>query len=282
MIRHALALAAALLLAACGEPEPDWPESSPALWEVVSPGGERGWLFGTIHALPKEVRWRTPALDDALAQSGVLVVEIAELGDAVKAADAFGRYSGGANLPSLSRRVAPEDRPDLAAFLDRAGMEEDDFATSDTWAAALMLANAARSGESGQSVDRALIGSGGEVVGLESHAAQYELFDALPASEQADLLLALARDTGDEGERIEAWLTGDLAALERLSDGLLRDPELREALQAARNRAWAPRIAQLVESGRRPFVAVGTAHLFGDESLPDLLKAQGYRVHRAR
>jgi uncharacterized protein YbaP (TraB family) len=280
VIPRALALAAALLLAACSEPERDWPEPSPALWVVVSPEGTRGWLFGTIHALPEEVRWRTPALEEALAGSGVLVVEIADLGDAAKAAEAFERYSRGENLPPLSRRVAPRDRADLAAFLDRAGMEDGDFASSDTWAAALLLANAARSRESGQSVDRALIGSGGEVVGLESHAAQYELFDALPAPEQADLLLALARDTGEEDERIEAWLTGDLATLERLSDGLLRDPELREALQAARNRRWAPRIAALVESGRRPFVAVGTAHLFGELSLPALLEAEGYTVRR--
>jgi uncharacterized protein YbaP (TraB family) len=278
--RIAAAMAAALLLAACSEPERDWPEPSPALWEVVSPEGERGWLFGTIHALPDEVRWRTPAIEEALAGSGALVVEIADLGDAAKAAEAFERYSRGENLLPLSRRVAPRDRADLAAFLDRAGMEDGDFAASDTWAAALLLANAARSRESGQSVDRALIGAGGEVVGLESHAAQYELFDALPAPEQADLLLALARDTGEEDERIEAWLTGDLAALERLSDGLLRDPELREALQAARNRQWAPRIAALVESGRRPFVAVGTAHLFGELSLPALLEAEGYTVRR--
>lgn len=280
MIRPALALAAALLLAACGAAERDWPEPSPALWEVVSPGGERGWLFGTIHALPDDVPWRTPVLELALARSGVLVVEIAAVGDAAKAIDAFERYSGGSNLPPLSRRVAPEDGADLAAFLDRAGLEADDFAATDTWAAAMVLANAARSQESGQSVDRALIDAGGEVVELESHAAQYALFDALPAGEQADLLMTLARDTGDESTRTEAWLTGDLAALERLSAGLLRDPELREALQAGRNRQWAPRIAALVESGRRPFVAVGTAHLFGEDSLPALLEAEGYKVRR--
>jgi len=282
VIVRALALAAALLLAGCGAPQREWPAPSPALWEVVSPEGQRGWLFGTIHALPEGVRWQTPALDDALADSGVLVVEIAQLGDAAKATEAFERYAGGENLPPLSRRVPPEDRADLAAFLDRAGMDDDDFAASDTWAAALLLANAARSQEIGQSVDRALVEASRDAVGLESHAAQYALFDALPAREQADLLMALARDTGDEAERVEAWLTGDLAALERASDGLLRDPELREALQAGRNRQWAPRVAALVESGRRPFVAVGTGHLFGERSLPALLEARGYEVRRVQ
>ena len=280
MIRLVLALAGALLLAACGEPEREWPEPKPALWEMVSPEGRRGWLFGTIHSLPLEVRWRTPALEGALANSGVLVVEVVDVGDTAKAESVFERFARNENLAPLSQRVAPEDRADLAAFLDRAGSGETDFATTDTWAAALMLANRARQLEAGQNVDRALVDVRSEVVGLESHAVQYALFDALPPEEQTDLLMALARDTGGEAERIEAWLTGDLAALERASDPLLGDPGLRTALQTGRNVRWAPRIAEMVEAGRRPFVAVGTAHLFGEQSLPALLEARGYTVRR--
>ena len=280
MIRLVLALAGALLLAACGEPEREWPEPKPALWEMVSPEGRRGWLFGTIHSLPLEVRWRTPALEGALANSGVLVVEVVDVGDTAKAESVFERFARNESLAPLSQRVAPEDRADLAAFLDRAGSGETDFATTDTWAAALMLANRARQLEAGQNVDRALVDVRSEVVGLESHAVQYALFDALPPEEQTDLLMALARDTGGEAERIEAWLTGDLAALERASDPLLGDPGLRTALQTGRNVRWAPRIAEMVEAGRRPFVAVGTAHLFGEQSLPALLEARGYTVRR--
>jgi uncharacterized protein YbaP (TraB family) len=278
--RALLALTAALLLAACGEPARDWPEPSPALWQVTSPEGQRGWLFGTIHALPAEVRWRTPALEEALAASSVLVAEVAELGDADKAAAAFDRYARGDRLPPLSRRVAPADRADLAAFLDRADSVEGDFAELDTWAAALVAANRARRLDASQNVDRALIAEAGEVVGLESHAIQYAMFDALPAEEQADLLMALASDAGGEVARVEAWLTGDLATLEAAGEALLADPELRTALQTDRNLRWAPIIAALVERGRRPFVAVGTGHLFGDESLPTLLAARGYTVRR--
>lgn len=278
--RIAAALAAALLLAACGEPARDWPEPSPALWEVVSPAGERGWLFGTIHSLPLEARWRTPALESALANSGVLVVEVADVGDARKAAAVFERYAYDDDLPPLLHRVAAGDRADLAAFLERADSSEADFAATETWAAALTLANRARSLEAGQNVDRALIDVRSEVVALESHDVQYALFDALPPKEQADLLMALARDTGGEEGRVEAWLTGDLAALERTGAKLLNDPELREALQTGRNERWTPRIAEMIERGRRPFVAVGTAHLFGERSLPSLLEARGYTIRR--
>jgi uncharacterized protein YbaP (TraB family) len=278
-----LALAGALALAACGsEPARDWPAPSPALWQVTSPTGEAGWLFGTIHALPAEVEWRTAALDAALAQAQVVVVEIAALGDRDEAEAAFEAAARSADLPALSERVAPADRADLAAFLDRAGSDDGDFAGIDTWAAAVTLANRSREIDGGQSVDRALMGGAKEIVGLETHASQYAVFDALPAGEQADLLMALARDTGPEAERIEDWLTGDLAALERASAGLLDDPELRAALQTGRNLRWAPIVAGLVEQGRKPFVAVGTAHLFGADSLQAQLEARGYTVRRVQ
>ena len=75
MIARLLALAGALALAGCGAPEREWPAPSPALWEVTGADGARGWLFGTIHALPDGVEWRTPALDEALTQAATLVVD---------------------------------------------------------------------------------------------------------------------------------------------------------------------------------------------------------------
>ena len=283
MIRLVLALAGALLLAACGEPEREWPEPKPALWEMVSPEGRRGWLFGTIHSLPLEVRWRTPALEGALANSGVLVVEVVDVGDTAKAESVFERFARNESLAPLSQRVAPEDRADFAAFLDRAGSGETDFATTDTWAAALMLANRARQLEAGQNVDRALVDVRSEVVGLESHAVQYALFDALPPEEQTDLLMALARDTGGEAARIEAWLTGDLAKLASEMEGTFLDqPALRQSLLVDRNAYFAARIVEAIERGRAPFVAVGAGHMLGPGGLPALLAARGYTVRRVQ
>ena len=286
IFRLLLVLAGALALAGCGGPARDWPEPSPALWEVTGPDGAQGWLFGTIHSLPEGARWRTPAVDEALARSSLLVVEVAELGRGGDEAGAiFRRLATTPGLPPLTQRVPPAERPALAAFLDRAGMEDEDFSDTESWGAALLLANRVRRSDSGNGVDRALIAEASRVEGLESFEEQYAAFDRLPAAEQADLLAGLAVDAeGDfEDLRVIAWLTGDMAALERdSSGGILADPELREALQLSRNRVWAQRMGALIEGGERPFMAVGAAHMWGEEGLPALLAARGYMVRRAQ
>ena len=287
-MRRLLVAALALLLAACGapaEPDRDWPAPSPALWEVAAPSGARGWLFGTIHALPDGLDWRTPELAQALAQSGVLVVEVAELGDAEEAAEQFALRARSPGLPPLLERVAPADRPALEAALDAAGLEEAAFADVESWAASLQLANALRRYDSANGVDRALIADADKVIGLESLGEQFALFDTLSPGEQARLLAEVARESASAGqeEQVEAWLVGDLDRLARdAGEGLLADPALREKLQLARNRAWARRIAALVQAGERPLVAAGAAHMLGEEGLPALLAKRGFAVRRIR
>jgi uncharacterized protein YbaP (TraB family) len=222
-------------------------------------------------------------VDGALADAGTLVVEVAALGDGDAAADAFDAVSTTAGLPPLLQRVPAAERPALAEALGRAGLDEADLARTESWAAALLIANGAREGETGNGVDRALLAKGLPVVSLESHAVQFAMFDRLAEADQAVLLSQAARDAGSETELrlAEAWLTGDLAVLKReMEGGILADPELRRALLTQRNQAWAERVAALLGQRRRPFVAVGTGHMLGSEGLPALLAARGYSVRR--
>lgn len=278
-------MAGALALGACGEARRDWPPPAPALWEVSGENGERAWLFGTIHALPDGVEWRTPAFERAFAASDLLLVEIGNLGDAQDARRAFEHFAKGPPQPPLTSRVAPDDRPALAALMARAGMTDDDFWNVETWAAALMLSNAARDSEAENGVDRALLAAGKPVEGLESYTLQFDRFDGLPPEDQRALLAGVAREAqGEQADaRVVAWLTGDLATLERQMNGeFLGSPGLRGALLVERNRYFAARIGTWMERRRKPFVAVGAGHMVGPDGLPALLAASGYTVTRIR
>lgn len=284
-LARTLTLALATLLAACGKPAPQPPQPSPAIWEVTAPGGGKGWLFGTIHALPDGFAWRTPTITNALALSGVLVVEIANLDDSAAASREFAARSTSAGLPPVLDRVALADRAMLADALGDAGIDPASLARTESWAAALMLANAsAQATDTANGVDRTLLEGGRPVVGLESFARQFDIFDRLAPADQSVLLTEAAKgDDGEESALARAWIAGDLARLEQEDrTGILADPELRQALLVGRNQDWAARITPLIDQGKRPFVAVGAGHMLGTDGLPALLAARGYAVRRLR
>lgn len=263
----------------------------PALWEVsLADGTPAGWLFGTIHSLPDGAKWRTPAIDRAIVDADVLVVEVKDLDDTAKLAATFTRLSHSpGNLPPLSERVPAGLRERLRALLAKGGYREADFKATETWAAALTLAQLADDSIGENGVDRALVRDfrARQVKELEGVAGQLAIFDALPEADQRDLLGAVVEDdtmtSGDTAKLAKLWLAGDMDAITKEGDeGMLADPELREALLTRRNRAWAKTISAMVAGGQRPLVAVGAAHMAPPHGLPELLAAEGYTVRRVR
>lgn len=283
LLRAALAVLLLTLGACAKEPEP----VRPALWEVSGPKGERGWLLGTVHALPDPVDWRSPAVNAALRGSDRLVLEIANSGDAASLGEVFSRLASSPGLPPVLVRVPAQQRAALAAALEEHGLDPRDLAGLETWAVALTLSrNASREAEGRFGMEQELTraAQGKAVVPLTTAEAQLRQFDGLPADEQLDLLAAIVTETSaqnPESRLAKAWAEGDLAALEaETARGLLADPELREALMLAPNRDWAEKVDALLAQGKRPLVAVGAAHMLGPEGLPALLARRGYQVRR--
>ncbi len=286
--RGLFALLLVLIMAACARPA----EVRPALWQVDGPQGEKAWLFGTIHALPEPVDWRSPRVEAAMAGADRLVMEIAAIENQAAISDEFARLDATPGLPPLAQRLPAADRPRLAALVKREGIDAQRLDRSESWAAALILAQVqqARSGsDSANGIDRAVAKAmrGKPVIELEGAARQLGLFDALAEADQRQLLgfaLAGAEDAAGETERLAAaWGSGDLALLEREThQGMLADPELHEALLAARNRDWTGQVDALLRGGARPFIAVGAMHLAGPKGLPALLTARGWKVTRVQ
>ena len=280
-----LALLGALALGACSKPA----EVRPAMWLVEGPGGQKAWLFGTIHALADPVDWRSDKVEQALAQSDRLVLEVAAIEDDQATASAFAQLASSPGLPPLDQRLPPDLHDELADALKVGGIKPGSLDGYESWAVALMLQQAAsRAGDSdsGNGIDRALASDyRGSIDEFEGAAAQLAIFDRLPESAQRALLVASLEEQDElaaESRRLaQAWASGDLATIEHETDiALAREPVLHEALLVGRNRAWTERLTAMLKAGGRPFVAVGTAHLVGKDGLPAMLAARGYRVTR--
>lgn len=284
-MRRLIGALAILLLAACApEPQP----AKPALWRVEGGHGEWAYLFGTIHSLKRPALWQSGKVGPALARSDRIVVEVAKLSDQAGLSKTFAALSKTPGLPPLSARVEPALRPRLTEAMQKVGASDSSFTDVETWAAALSLARAGQSADdAANGIDRAVeaAANGRPVVELEGAASQLGIFDRLPEKEQRALLAAVLRDEGaidsESGDLAEAWRKGDMALIAgETRKGLLADPELREALYTARNRAWTERIGAMLAKREHPFVAVGAAHLAGGEGLPAMLAAKGFKVIR--
>lgn len=283
-LRWFLALAGAMLLGACSpKPVP----ADPAIWLVESPDGNKAWLFGTIHAAPVPIEWHADVVERALGDADTVMVEVTDVTAPAAMAATFARLSRSPGHPALVERVPPDDREMLNRALGKHGLADTDFSETETWAAALTLARAASpDSDSANGVDRAVLAAskGKRIVELEGTKGQLQLFDSLAENEQADMLVAIARDAvraDNSASLFDAWRQGNMDAIaDETRRGLLADPELREVLFTGRNRTWAERIATDMARGHRPFVAVGAAHMAGPDGLPALFKAKGYVVTR--
>ncbi len=271
---------------------PTCPLPTPALWQVTAPDGRpAGWLFGTIHALPDGAKWRTPAIDQARSWMPIcwwsrprtwkIRASLRRRSPAcLTRADLAATVAAGSGLDA-SRN--------LRKLLAKGGYREADFKAIETWAAAIMLAQLADDSIGENGVDRALLKDfhARPIEEFEGVEGQFRIFDSLPETDQRDLLGAVVEEdtmTSDDSAKLaKLWLQGDMAAIAREGDeGMLADPELKQALLVDRNRAWADKLLALYAAGKRPLVAVGAAHLAPPGGLPELLAAKGYTVARVR
>src|SRR4051812_30091894 len=132
----ALGLSLALVAPAAARPAP---AAHPAMWSVAD-ADTTVYLFGTIHLLPAKYRWRTPALDQAMAGSNQLMVEtIVDEKNPLKLMSALAGLAFTKGLPPIAERVPPAKRAALEAAIKKSGIPRQAFDGMETWAAAFML-----------------------------------------------------------------------------------------------------------------------------------------------
>lgn len=287
-----LALFALTLVAACGQDSKPAAkvDGGPALWQVQR-GELNGWLFGTIHVLPKGVAWDTPAIRQAMGASDRLILEAADLQDEQKTLGLFEKMGRSPGLPPLEKRVPDGEKAALSKAMADGGTNSQLLSGYESWAAAMLLSAASQQGlgvSQSDGVEPVLIETYKKakkpIGGLETVERQFAAFDTLPESAQSALLVQTVHEA--KGMKalydriLTAWSKGDMEAIAKEDKvGEQPDPVVEEAILVARNRDWVKAIEPMKG---RPFIAVGAGHLTGRENLIELLKAQGYTVTRVQ
>lgn len=273
--RRLAALGAVLLaLAGCGKPPV---EARPAMWRV-SDGDTNIYLLGSIHLLPATVRWRTPAVEHAIASSDTLVLESSP-DDRVE----FSAMAKGAGLKPVAERVSPGKRPILDAMIKRSGVSRDVLNGYKDWALATTLAvgdAVAAGADTRYGVEAKLwsaFGSTGKTR-LAFYRAKDQLgqLDALPETDQRKMLENILQGKENYGETLRAWASGDTASLEKTAECTPLDGKL----VGQPNLYWAKWIVARMKQPGNVLVAVGLGHMAGPYALPKMLAARGLKVER--
>ena len=129
----------------------------------------------------------------------------------------------------------------------------------------------------------------GKPVGeLEGAEAQVRMLASMSEETQLAFLRSALRDYERAStildELVQAWATGDVEAIDRIGVEEMRNQsqELYDLILANRNRDWADQIQTMLAASGDTFIAVGAAHLAGDDSVQEILEDRGVRAARVQ
>ncbi len=262
----------------------------PAIWRVADEDTTI-YLFGTIHALPRDLAWYGPQIATALEASDELVTEV----DLSAAQKMPALVLSKATLPegqNLRAMLTPEERKIYEETMVSLGLPIETFDRYEPWYAAMTfslipLLNAGYDTESGvESVLARHFGESKERDHLETVDFQIDLFDSLPMETQLKYLNEVVRTVPGLTEELDAmvveWLEGDANALAKLINAQETDPLVYKRVITDRNANWADWIDKRLDQPGTVFMAVGAGHLAGKGSVQDQLRKRGIKSARLR
>lgn len=265
--------------------------AEPALW-VVRDADSTLYLFGTVHILKPDTVWRTPRIEQAFNASDELVLEIANVGDPAAMAPAIQKHGLDLARP-LSSKLNEQDKARLATVAQSLGIPVATFEPLRPWLASvqILVASLVKMGfDPNAGVDKLLQQAadkaGKPVRGFETAEQQMSFFGGLAPELELELFRESLEDF-EEGaamlDRLAAgWSTGNLSVLEGelVTDMKTEAPELYKVILVDRNVDWANQIEEKLKGKGTSFIAVGSGHLVGADSVQVQLARKGIKAER--
>ena len=264
----------------------------PALW-VVRDADSTLYLFGTVHVLRPTTAWGSPRVDAALESADQVWFEISNPDDQTAIIPLVQQY-GVSPDRQLSHLITTGQLTLLDSAARSVGLTAVQMDVFRPWLAALTLSVAplTAAGYDPQSgVELTLKAradaAGKPIHGFETIDKQVRILAGMSESDQLAFLASTLDSYEDATVELDrmvgAWATGDVALLEEIAVDEMQSesPALYEALLVRRNTDWANQIQTMLEGSGTLFIAVGAAHLAGDDSVQEILEDRGVNVEVA-
>ena len=262
------------------------PESS-MLWKIERDDLKHPtYMLGTMHLINKEYFYFPEKLKNLITGSQQLIMELEGLPDQAAAIELM-------RLPdslSLSDYFTTEEMDLVYQFAkDDMNMTREmfdlTFGKMKPFIILQLITQKQFEGET-ESFEMTLMSLAKEhkikTLGLETIQQQIGFFDIIPAKEFGNIIKSYFENADSLKEQTiimqQIYRSGDLDSLARYM--VESSPELMEfedILLTNRNIAWAPQIVKFIFE-KPSFIAVGAAHLAGENGLINLLRKEGFTV----
>ncbi|MCI4645535.1 MAG: TraB/GumN family protein [Hyphomonadaceae bacterium] len=269
------------------------PYGEPPVWSL-SDEDTTVYLFGTVHILKPETAWQTQALLEALEGADAIYFEADVASEDATANMArlvpqLGMMPSGEKLSDLLDADELKEVEEAAALV---GVPVAALDPMKPWLATVQMSVMAlqKQGYSPDSGVETVLTDLAEAEGLElrfleSAEEQLRFFADLPMEDQVEFLVVSAQQIEDDptmlDELVEEWAEGDVDDLAHLmaEPDVMGSEAVYDSLIVTRNANWTGQIKDLMAAEAGSFViAVGAAHLAGEDSVIAMLRADGLEV----
>ena len=227
--------------------------ATPALWEI-SDTDTKIYLFGTFHSLDGRTVWFDDRVREAFDGSDELVLETIVPDSPAEMVAASAQVS----------EIGPNGKRSLKPFIAQ---------TQQAVGQGRSLGMSVEHGADSV-LRRVAEDSGKPVEGLERFEDQLGQLANIPAPKSQAAATAPASVT--LSELLAAWTSGDTGAFSTMLEGFeAKSPVAYRMLIADRNARWGQWIVNRLDRPGTVFIAVGSGHLAGKDSVQQWLAARG-------
>lgn len=228
--------------------------ATPALWEIRD-SDTTIYLFGTFHTLDGHTVWFGDKVRSAFDASGELMLE-------TMVPDPAAIQAARGKVTETSADGTTRLKPFIA---------QTQIVVSQGRTAGLSVENGADT-----VLRRVAEDEGKSVGGLERFEDQLSTLASIPAPTSAAAQPSASAVSVTVNDLLNAWTTGNTGAFSTMLAGFeAKSPVAYRMLIADRNARWGQWIADRLDQPGTVFVAVGTGHLAGKDSVQHWLAARG-------
>jgi hypothetical protein len=272
------------------------PSENALLWKISGKGLQTpSYLYGTIHMIDKDDFFLTDSTRAAIEGAEKVVFEI-DMADMNNIMTQLGLLKDAMMKDNLTLRdlISEEDYALVKKHFADMGLPLIFFERMKpmflSMFAEMDFSQALGSGEmvSYEMEIMSLAEAGKkETGGLETAEYQMSLFDSIPYTDQAEMLVeAIKSHDPDAGEAdfdkmVEMYKAQDVAGMAEMMSGDDSIGSYEDILLHQRNRNWIP-VMEKMMAEKPCFFAVGAGHLGGEIGVISLLRQAGYTVEPVR